>query len=265
MLSLWSVARTRSVSVAALVFGGFAICNGVAGLGPQMLVYSVVFGAPLALAFAIPRRGSHIWRRDHRAVVAVAGAAVLLMLPRLASMLHYQLGDDVGRGLGHALVHSYGNSAVHDWLVSVPWTQDLVAHWPGTIPALETNYPIGPLVLLAALARPAITSSRQVGALTMSAGLAILFALDVTPISQLFLGLPTLESYRRSRSRACGPARRQHLHALRGQPSHLARSRSHSRAGFRRQSASRSRGPCASRSVRPRAGGRGVTCSLPSR
>ncbi len=143
---LWQVRAGRTTAVAYLL-GAFAIANGVSGLGAQSLVFSAVFGMPLLVV--------SLWRWPVRrlaileiAVVALAGLAVVL--PRLVPMVAHALGPDATRGLGATVSTPYGASPVSDWLTSIPWT--IGAQLPGNVH--EHNYPLGPLVLVLALAWP---------------------------------------------------------------------------------------------------------------
>jgi hypothetical protein len=93
--ALWWAARAGTLSRTALLAAVLAIAEGISGLGPQTLVYSAVFGAPFLLA-SIP--GTK-WGRAQALIGLAVVAGVLVFLPRIVSMFHYQLGDDAGRGV----------------------------------------------------------------------------------------------------------------------------------------------------------------------
>lgn len=190
LIALWWAARAGTLSVIALLAGVLAVSEGISGMGPQTLAYSAVFGAPFVVA-SVP--GTK-WGRGQAAVGIAVAAGVLLVLPRVVSMFHYQLGDDAGRGVGHALAFSYGASNVRDWLGGVPWT--LATAHTGALPYYETNFPIGPLVVLLVLAWPARAPKALPIAVAAAALLAVLFALDVRPISSLLVAMPTLDAFR---------------------------------------------------------------------
>lgn len=191
---LWA-ARAGTLTVVALGFAGFVVCNGVSGLGPQTLVYSAVFGAPLVVAtIAGAPRGAR-WGRPQWAVAGVMVASVLVMLPRLAGMIDHALGEDASRGLGDAVVYSYGSAAARDWLTSIPWTEAVATGPPGG--RHEHNFPVGPIVVFVALLWPRGTSRGLIGALAAGAALAIAVASDIAPLSTLLLELvPPLQAFR---------------------------------------------------------------------
>jgi hypothetical protein len=182
--ALWWAARAGTLSVTALLAGVLAVAEGISGLGPQTLVYSAVFGAPFFVASVPGTR----WGRAQAAIGLAVVAGVLLVLPRVASMFHYQLGDDAGRGVGHALVYTVGSTTAHTWLGSVPWTV--------TSGGLETNFPIGPLVALLVLAWPATAPRRLPISVGVAGVLAIAFALNLRPISSALLAIPMLDAFR---------------------------------------------------------------------
>jgi hypothetical protein len=190
LVALWWAGRAGTLSITALCAGALATAEGVSGLGPQTLVYSAVFGAPFVIAGIAGTR----WGRAQAAVGVALVAGVLLVLPRAASMFHYQLGDDAGRGVGHALVYSYGGAHWTDWLGGVPWT--LAAAPTGALPSYETNFPIGPFAALLVLAWPSSAQRRVPVALALGAVLAVLFSLDVRPVSSALLALPMTGAFR---------------------------------------------------------------------
>ena len=197
VISLWWGARARAISPVSLLLGWFAVFYALSSAGQQTLVYSVVFGAPILLATVLggPRgsRGAH---RMHLAVGLALAAGVLCAAPRLAEMLHYHLGDDASRGVARSMFHAYGRPHVHDWLTSVPWTASAAHAWPGVLPAHETNYPFGPLVVLAIARWPRARAGELGLAVVLSALLAIVFSLDLEPVSLLLRQLPMIDAFR---------------------------------------------------------------------
>ena len=173
--SLLLVARVRTPSVTALAFAAFAVANGVSGLGAQAVLYSVIFGLPIALAIVRPTREALV-------VAGTALGAVLLVLPRIVPMLAHAAGDDASRSLGDSAASSFGGVGVTDWLGSIPWTADLA----NDVAPHERNYPLGPLVLFAiAWARSRGIARAALGALV----LAVLYAATKVP-------LPVLDAFR---------------------------------------------------------------------
>lgn len=191
---LWA-ARAGALSGTALGFAAFAVFNGVSGLGPQTLIYSAVFGAPVAIATLLDAPRGERWGRPQWIAAAALAAGVLVALPRLAGMIHHALGDDATRGLGEAVTYSYGASSAADWLTSIPWTSRFAV---ASAPTLhEHNFPLGPIALFLALAWPRALSRRTLWALLAGAALAIALADDVAPISTALLrAIPPLQAFR---------------------------------------------------------------------
>jgi hypothetical protein len=191
---LWA-ARAGTLSGTALGFAAFVVFNGVSGLGPQTLVYSAVFGAPVAIATLLDAPRGERWGRAQWIAAAALAAGVLVALPRLAGMLHHALGDDATRGLGEAVTYSYGASSAADWLTSIPWTSRFAVADEAT--RHEHNFPLGPIVLFVALAWPRGLSRRTLWALVAGAALAIALADDIAPVSTALLrAIPPLQAFR---------------------------------------------------------------------
>lgn len=195
-LSLWWSARARTLSLTSLLVGWLAVCHGLPSLGQQSMVYSIVFGAPVVAVTLFGEDKRRLRAREHMcAAIALVGAA-LFVLPLVWVMLRYQLGDDASRGVSRSMFHSYGQPYVRDWLASLPWTTAASAHWPGKIPAHETNYPLGPLVLFALMLWPRGTR-RELGlALLASLVLAVAFSLDLDPVAPLLRRIPLVDAFR---------------------------------------------------------------------
>ncbi len=180
----WS-ARAQTLNATAVVVAAAAAAEGVSGWGSQGVVYGAVFGAPVIVA-AFARR----WTRAEWIALAAVAGGILVVAPRLASVVAYTLGGDASRGVGDAVTYSYGASAWLDWLGSVPWTRAL-AH--GDLATLqEQNIPLGPLLLLVAGTR----APRRLGVVVLASALvAILYAMEVWPVSAL-AHLPVLGAFR---------------------------------------------------------------------
>ncbi len=191
---LWA-ARAGTPSGTALGFAAFVVFNGVSGLGPQTLVYSAVFGAPVVVATLLDAPRGARWGRPQWIATAALVAGVLVALPRLAPMIHHALGDDATRGLGEAVTYRYGTSSAADWLTSIPWTARFAV--ADAMTRHERNFPLGPIVLFVALAWPRGLSRRTPWALVAGAVLAIVLADDLAPASTALLRLiPPLQAFR---------------------------------------------------------------------
>lgn len=178
-------ARARMLNVTTVVVAAAAAAQGISGWGSQSIVYSAVFGAPIAIA-AVARR----WTRGEWIAVASVLGGVLLVLPRLINLAAYSASSDAVRSIHGTVAYSYTPSTLADWIGSVPWARAL-AH--GVYPGInEQNIPIGPLIILIAATR----TSRRLGAVVLaSAAIAILYALDVWPVNQL-AALPVVGAFR---------------------------------------------------------------------
>jgi len=194
-ISLLWAARARMLSVTSVVFAAFVVFNGVSGLGPQTIVYSVVFGGPLVVVTLFDAPSGERWRRPQWIVAGVLVAGVLVALPRLVGMIHHAFGEDASRGFGESVVFSYGTSTAGDWLTSIPWTQELASGTRATLH--EHNFPVGPVVLLIAVLWPRGRSRGVLWALAAGAVLAIVVADDLAPLSSAVLDLiPPLQAFR---------------------------------------------------------------------
>ncbi|HEX3480678.1 MAG TPA: hypothetical protein VHT91_36925 [Kofleriaceae bacterium] len=190
---LWA-ARAGTLSGTALGFAAFVVFNGVSGFGAQTLIYSAVFGAPLVVVTVLDAPRGQRWGRPQWAAAAALAAGVLVALPRLAPMIHHAFGADATRSVGDAVTYRYGAASAADWLTSIPWTSRFAAAAAGT--QHEHNFPLGPIILLVALAWPRGLSRRTLWALVAGAALAIAFADDVAPVSTALLRLPLLPAFR---------------------------------------------------------------------
>ncbi len=189
-LALVWAARAEQLSVAALVLGWFAVFNGVSGFGAQLIVYSAVFGAPLAVVVLVDRG---LWTRRLLVVAATLVSAVLVALPRISSTFAYASSGDAGRALGDSVAYAFGEAQWSDYLRSLPWTAKFAVgdyrH--------DVNLPLGPLIALAVVLWPRGVPRRIAWALLGGAALAVLFATNVRPISTLlFAAVTPLESFR---------------------------------------------------------------------
>ena len=190
---LWC-ARTKTTSTFALLFAAFVVCNGVTGLGAQTVIYGAVFGFPIILAIVLDSRPR--WGREQWSVLAALLAGVLVALPRLVPMIAHATSDDATRSLGETVTYSYGNPHIRDWIESVPWTHQIAAA-DGGVALHERNYPIGPLLLFLPLLWHR-TRNRWLGwGVLLSTTIAILFSLDVHPISTgLLAAIEPLNAFR---------------------------------------------------------------------
>jgi hypothetical protein len=182
--------RARTLTVTTLAFSTFAVFAGVSSIGGQLLIYSALFGLPIAVGALAdaPKGGRWSWP-----VVAALVAGVLVALPRLAGMLAYASGADASRTLGEVVTYSYGKASWSDWLGSLPWT----ASWHATAALHERNFPIGPFACVLIALWPRRRARWLASGMIVSAVLAVMFAGDVPPISHALLAaVPPLGAFR---------------------------------------------------------------------
>ncbi|MBL9015566.1 MAG: hypothetical protein JNL83_15385, partial [Myxococcales bacterium] len=184
-------ARSETPSPLAIAFGAWAVWNGLSALGAQLVVYGIVFGAPLLACLALEGTERPRWSRAQLAIALALASAALLVLPRMAGMLARVASDDFPR-TDH-LVYSFGGLELGDWLASLPWTA-AGASSSSALGLHEANVPIGPLALLL-VAWPAAARRRIPIALGTVAVVCVLFASGIPPGSWL-AELPGLSAFR---------------------------------------------------------------------
>jgi len=187
--SLPRQAAAGRASAVAVLFGAFMIGNGVSGQGAQSWVYSASFGLPLLAASLWGWRAGRA-ALGEIAIVAVGG--VLVVMPRLVPMIAHAVGPDATRSLAATVKSSYGAAPASDWLTSIAWS--IGDRAPGTIH--EHNYPLGPLVLVLALAWPRGTSRRLLWVQLATLAVAILYACEVPPVASVVQALPGFDAFR---------------------------------------------------------------------
>ena len=193
-LALLAAACTGTGTVLLGLVALLALYCGLLFTGHQLVLYGAVFGAPILLGL-----WASLGRRPRALVIpALVGlAALLLVLPSFRPVLVHAHSSDSPRALGRTqITYSYLTQRPVDWLASVLWTRAAI---PGGQPELhhhETNVPLGPVLVLAALVP--WRRSRALGwGVLASALLAILFAMNARPFSTTLLALiPPLDSFR---------------------------------------------------------------------
>lgn len=163
----------------------------------QFLFYGALFGGPflaVALARGLPVRSG---RARFAALALLVAACVCVSLPRIAGQLEYALGPDSSRGASEAnVIYSYTTATAIDWLSSVFWGLELVPTGRDSFLFHETNYPMGPLLLLPLLLVARRRYALPVAALA-SAAVAVAFSADVEPFSGWLAGaVPPLRGFR---------------------------------------------------------------------
>jgi hypothetical protein len=193
-LALVTAAAARRVTLTLCVVAALATADGLLFTGHQLVLYAIVFGAPVLAG---------VWlcgRQPARTLTAPAlalGAGVLLAAPALLAVIRHGLGGDAPRPpVGLHITYSYLTARPLDWLTSLPWTKAFVPSWRPPLHLHESNVPVGPLLVLLVLvpwrrARPLAVL------LALAAALMLAFSMDVRPLSSALIALvPPLGSFR---------------------------------------------------------------------
>ncbi len=167
--------------------------------GYQLILYSILLGAPLIVGLATAVTGMS-WKhrfRWFRFPVAVYAAALLISLPKFAGMLANALGGEMGRTGGEEVIYSYTVATLGDWLASIPWTTAFIPSSRQAFTYQEVNYPLGPLVLLLFLVKPSRPYVRLLSGMAISLLLAVIISMNIQPLSTLLITvIPLLDSFR---------------------------------------------------------------------
>lgn len=193
-LALVAAASRRTLTVTLSLLGVLGLTLGVLFTGHQLVVYGLVFGAPILLGvwWTLGRRWSGLlWP------VGLCAIAFLLALPSLLPVLAHAASTDSPRLLGRTqITYSYLVERPVDLAASLLWTRAAI---PGGQPELhhhETNVPLGPLLALLALV-PWRRARGLAAGLAVSLLAAVLFSTDARPFSTALLAaLPPLGSFR---------------------------------------------------------------------
>ncbi len=197
-LALIAAARQRRVTgcLALVAFAVFA--HAFTSHSFQLLLYSGLFGAPIALAVAW---GDARGGRRSTAARALWPAALLVALalavswPKLGAMLRLVKSSDALRSGAEDMVYSYVQASARDWLSSLAWSH---ARLPSGRPSElvhETHLAFGPPLLLF-LAMPSRRATGVVVTVTASLVVALGFASGVGWMSAPLLELPLVRAFR---------------------------------------------------------------------
>ncbi len=193
-LALAAAGGARRMSATLAVAAALATADGLLFTGHQLVLYSLVFGAPVLVGVWLSARA------PARALVvpaAALAAGLLLALPGLMGVLDHGLGGDGPRSpVGLRITYSYLTARPLDWLTSLPWTRAAIPSWRPPLHHHESNVPLGPLLVLLAL-----LPWRRLRPLAWSLGgavvLVLAFSMDVRPLSTLLIAaIPPLGSFR---------------------------------------------------------------------
>ena len=193
-LALIAATGTGTVGLVLVALAAAAVVNGLLFTGHQMVLYGAVFGGPILIGLwaSTGRR-----RRDLGLAAAVLGGAFLLALPDFWGVLRHALGTDSLRTLrGMDLTYSHLTAHPMDWLGSLLWTRQAIMPGRQADYHHEVNNPAGPLLLLAVAVVPWRKARPLALGLLTSLLLALVFSMDVKPLSDALLLFPPLGSFR---------------------------------------------------------------------
>lgn len=193
-LALIAAAGAGTLGLVFLVVAAVAIVNGLLFTGHQMVLYGAVFGGPILIGLwaSLGRR----WRDLGVATAAVAGG-FLLALPEFWGVLRHAMGTDSLRTLrGMDLTYSYLTAHPMDWLGSLAWTRGTIMPWRHPDHHHEVNNPAGPLLLLAVALVPWRKARPLALGLLLSVLMALVFSMDLKPLSDVLRLFPPLGSFR---------------------------------------------------------------------
>jgi hypothetical protein len=194
-LALLAAARAETTSGVLVVAAGLAAGLGLLFTGHQIVLYTLVFGAPVLAGLWLSGGGARL--RALAAPGLVLVGAALAALPTLFPVLAYAFGSDSLRALGRTdITYSYLTATAQDWWTSLAWTKAFVPSWREPLLHHETNVPLGPPLLLLALLPWPRLRPLAVG-LAASVLLALAFSMNLRPLSDaLLLIIPPLRSFR---------------------------------------------------------------------
>lgn len=192
--ALVAASGAGTLTITLLVVATAALVNGILFTGHQLVLYGVVFGAPILLG---------LWhatgaRARSLAVPAVTClAALFLALPGLWPVLLHATGTDSLRTLGRMrLTYTWLTSQPLDWVTSLPWTRLAVPFRRPVLYHHEINYAVGPLLALLALVPWRRARALAVG-LGVSVVLVLVFSMNARPFSDALMWLvPPLNTFR---------------------------------------------------------------------
>jgi hypothetical protein len=167
---------------------------GLLHVGQQVVLYGVIFGAPLLLGICMTI-GAGVKRLALPTLVVIG--ATLMALPALWGILAQAHSSDSPRIIGGTSV-TYGfiTSSAADWLESLPWIRPSPSTEFRSTFAHEINYPVGPLLILLVLL-PFRRAWSIVIALAVSAVAVVAFSMDLAPVSRALLSVvPPLNLFR---------------------------------------------------------------------
>lgn len=166
-------------------------------VGQQTLIYSAVFGLPVAAV--LYWRGRRIEPRAANRHLLISTMipvlALLASLPVLQLMIRFATSTEAMRGTASgSVIYGYIVSQFQDWWSSIPWARDAVSFGRDFGFHHEVNYAVGPLLLVFLF----LGLSRGLALAILGGGIAVIGLASRWPgISDALLAaIPILKSFR---------------------------------------------------------------------
>lgn len=186
-------ARNDTLSWTHLSVVVVLVWNALAWIGAiQHVVYGPFFGGLILFAALVTVRSG---ARLAIAVLGMIGAA-LLGAQALAGMIDHIAGSDAARSFGRSVIYAFTTATRRDWRGSLYWGASLIPSGRPHVYDHETNYPIGPLILLVALI-PFRRAALLLLGLAVALVVPILFSMNQPGVAELLTTLyPPLHGFR---------------------------------------------------------------------
>lgn len=188
LLAMFVALQANQWTLTFLALCIIALMSAFPSYSQQMVIYGLIFGFPILWVFFISfLKKSSSWKTLFIPLFCILGS-IAVSMPKLAGMLQQVFSSDATRTFsGHSIIYSTTTATLRDWLSSIPWSYELISTGRKAFLHHETNYPFGPFLFLVLLSWK--KSKGLLIAMFLSACLAILFSMNLSPISD---GLPQL-------------------------------------------------------------------------
>lgn len=191
-----NLTNTWSEVAAAVTIATFAFI--FQSVGQQTLAYSIVFGLPFfILIISLDLRKTLLSKTSIILIALVLFSSLGISLTKFWPFFQNAIGTDSSRQLGEqVLTYSYITATLEDWFCSLFWSKSWIPLSRSEGFHHEVHYGLGPLLLLIFIF-PFKKTKRLHIAIGISLVMALLFSMNVSPFSDIFLSLfPFLKSFR---------------------------------------------------------------------
>jgi protein O-mannosyl-transferase len=197
----------RTLTLSLLVVAILFLANTLPGSGQQAVLYSVVFGFPVAIALVL----TAYWSRD--SIQSTRGnlsssvwglffiffGVLLVCVPRFWSLYDFARSTDSARSSSSSVIYSYFVQGTLDWITALPWSTKALRFARPEWQWHETNIPLGPLLFCLFLI-PLASWKRGRAVIVgffLSVAFAMAFGMGLSPFSDFLPELlPVLKLFR---------------------------------------------------------------------